>query len=292
MSLLRRERLPVLVFSLAVLGCGGESPGKKAVNGLLLSREARFGGSRSIGINPLSDLNSKTRQEVYDLRKEFVRRHLDIASPGYEPSRVFESIEDGKPWWGFAGLDHFGPGPKSSEGLSTQSRFINNPYLLVGLSERFMLWNILGASGEDAPRLMPTSLEWRSDAARATARYEVRPYFDFLARATNGFERELALIGYNARDFGLNYIWVDAAKSRNVAWQSDGVHAVQIPQYIHCGGSCGNPSTCCNNMSPSPSKNFRFVVKDFPAAVHVSLWREKPYSTDERADMTFVIEMN
>lgn len=281
-----------IAFLITACGCSRSSPDKKKENRLLLLSESKFGGSRPIGINPLSDLNFKTRREMYELRKEFVRQHPDIAASDYEPSRVFESIEDGKPWWGFAGWDHFGPGAKSNEGHSTQSRYINNPYLLVGLSENFILWKILGAGGEDAPHLLPTSLEWRSDTAQATVRYEVRSYFDFLDRVTHGFGHELQLIGYNARDFGLNYLWVDAEKSSNITWQSDGVHAVQIPQYIHCGGSCGNPTSCCNNMSPSPSKNFRFVVKQLPAKVHVTLWREKPYSNDERPDMTFVIEMN
>lgn len=283
---MRFHTLAVLIIA---CGCGRNSSEKKA-NHLQLLGESRFGGPRLIEVNPLSSLDFKTRREIYELRKEFVRLHPDIAAD-YEPSRVFESIEDGKPWWGFAGWDHFGPGARSNEGLSTQSRYINNPYLLVGLSEHFILWNILGAGGEDAPRLLPASIEWRSDMAQAAARYEVRGYFDFLDRVTHGFGHELQLIGYNARDFDLNYLWVDGERSSNIAWQSDGVHAVQIPQYIHCGGSCGKPETCCNNMSPAPSKNFRFVVKDLPAKIHVALWREKPYSTDERPDMAFVIEM-
>lgn len=194
-------------FLAVVCGCGRDSTDKihggsaARMNRLLLAGEAKFGGSRSIEINPLMDLNLKTRQEIFDLRKEFVRQRPELAAD-YEPSRVFESIADRKPWWGFSGWDHYGPGGKSSEGLSTYSRYINNPYLLIGLSEHFILWNILGANGEDAPRLVPTSLEWRSDSAQATARYEVRTYFDFLSRVTHGFDRELELIGYNARDFG------------------------------------------------------------------------------------------
>ena len=146
--------------------------------------------------------------------------------------------------------------------------------------------------GEDPPRLAPAALEWRGDAAQATAKYDVGSYFAFLSRLNPGLERELALIAYNARDFGLNYLWVDAGQSKNIDWRSENVHAVQIPQYIHCGGSCGKPSTCCNNMSPTPSKNFTFSVRALPAKVHISLWREKPYTNDEQPDMTFIIEMN
>ena len=289
-------RLGFALLAIMMCGCEGEPLSKKRArptsNHLYLKGEAKFGGFRSVGINPPSDLNGKARRDLYGLRKEFVLRHPDLAAADYEPSRVFESIEDGKPWWGFGGWDHHGPGAKSNEGISTHSRFINNPFLLVGLSEHYILWNLLGVNGEDPPHLLPSSLEWRSDSAQAAARYEVGKYFDFLSRTASGFDRELELIGYNARDFGLNYLWVDGANSKNIAWQSDSVHAIQIPQYIHCGGSCGNPASCCNNMSPAPSRNFRFTVKDLPAKISMKLWFEKPYSYGDHPDMTFVLELH
>ena len=279
-------------MGLATCGCSRSSGGSAAkTNRLMLGREAKFGGPHLIAINPLANFNFKPRQELLDLRKEFVHQHPELAAPDYEPSSVFELLEDKKPWWGLSGYDHYGPGARSIEGLSAHSQYFDNPYLLIGLQESFILWDILGAGGESPPHISPASLEWRSDSARATARYEVGDYFAFLSRASPGSDRELALVGYNAVDFGFRYLWVNVEKSTNIEWPSDSRYAFRIPQYIHCGPSCGYPGGC-NNMSPAQAKNLRFVVKDLPAKILMSLWRDKPLSNDERPDMIFEIEMH
>jgi len=234
------------------------------------------------------ELNFKSREEIFALRKGFVQEHPDLVRSVYEPSEPFAAIESSRPWWGTVGLDHYWVGPRSIEGPSDQSRFLANPFLLVALREHYALANVLPPD-VDAPRLLPDKIEWNAAAATATARYAVRPYFDFLSRY-GGYEWILELIAYNARDFGYDYIAVDREGSRGVDWQSPTGKPLKIVQMIHCGGSCGYPGGC-NNMSPTPSANMLVKIKDLPATLRVKLWREKADFADEKADMTFVIEM-
>ena len=86
-------------------------------------------GDRVIPVNGTTALSYKSKQEVFEARKKYVSESL-FAYPGYEPSdKVFGQIEDGKPWISISmGRKN---GISETDGLSEESRFINNPSLLV-----------------------------------------------------------------------------------------------------------------------------------------------------------------
>jgi len=86
--------------------------------------------------------------------------------------------------------------------------------------------------------------------------------------------QNFSLIAYNARDFGFPFMYLDPKNSLNlVPWKSP--DALEIPQMIHCGGSCGYPGGC-NNMSPHRVELDNNRLTRLPARAYLRLWRERP----------------
>jgi hypothetical protein len=239
-----------------------------------------------IAIQPPAELDFKSKAEVLAWREEAVRRYPDLLAGDYKPAEsIFGQIEDGLPWWGLAGYFYYGPGGKSIEGLSEESRFLLNPYLLVGV-DLYHNWQSLpereitrSGFALDCP---PTQLRWQPSAARAEAVYEAR----CVARTNS---RLFDLIAYNARDMNLNYIYVSYADSHSISKPNPPSAPYAIPQYIHRGGSCGYPGGC-NNMSPPTPEIDALEITGFPAEAVIRLWTRKPASVEQTPDMVFVIQ--
>lgn len=246
----------------------------------------------NLEINPLLEFDFKTRAEMYDIRKKYVGQYSQLGPKNYRPSdAVFGQIEDNKPWWGMEGQFFYGPGEKSIVGLSEESRFIVNPYLLVGLDEghAFVISD---------PRLtpkafypIPKELMWKKSCPCAKVIYNINKYWrdSSVYNYHSATEKRLDLIAYNARDLGYSYFYLVPDKSHSIVSGNKTTQAVPINFFIHKGGSCGYPEGC-NNMSPDDS-NFRFNIEKLPARLHIKLWRSQPKDVKQNPDMIFIIDL-
>src|SRR5262249_2777164 len=117
---------------------------------------------------------------------------------------VFRRIESGKPWWGLVGLAFHGNGKRSIDGDSGESRFVENPYLLVGARE---VWANIVPDKKSARPIYPRPQLLAFDAAgrRGWVRYDVTSFYR--EGEPLGYrephDRSLCLTGYNAVDLGL-----------------------------------------------------------------------------------------
>lgn len=248
--------------------------------------------SLDVKINPMIELDFKTKAEIYELRKKHVLQYPQLIKGDYQPSEeVFGGIEDGRPWWGMLGFCYYGNGERSIEGLSVHSRFIVNPYLLVGLDEG---WAYRVKDKKLKPKAIyprPTKLIWEEHRSWAKVTYDVKRFwkearkYGFIRAKEHTFD----LIAYNARDLGFSYLYVDTEESKNIVSLNKEDEALFIPFMIHLGGSCGYPGGC-NNMSPD-APEFVIKVKRLPAQAYIKLWRSKPETTRQTPDMVFIIEM-
>ena len=256
-------------------------------NQLLLGSSAQVHGLHSIQIHPSIKLDFMSRHEVFALRKQYVSEHPLVLLP-YEPSpAVFGGIEDNKPWWGLYGLLYYGPGEKGIEGPSEESRFLINPYLLMGVRECNALITTYTPDGSDSFYPQATELSWNADESLATAKFQVSGYRAHLDKIdARGDRQALYWTDYNARDFGLNYFYVEPANSTNL---NLGASLLETRQFLHRGGSCGYPGGC-NNMSPH-EEQLIFSVPHLPAKAYIKLWQKRPSSVSDSADMAFLIEM-
>ena len=233
--------------------------------------------------SPIS-LNFKSRDEVLRLRTEKIMRNRQLLTSPYVPTpAVFGQIADGAPWWGNEGIFYHGPGPHSIEGHSLQSRYLLNPFLLVA-PEFHDDWQFQGTATEASPLppyCAPQDLRWRTQDAYAEVTYAASC---IAMRQMKKFD----LVAFNASDFGLKYIFVSYAESKNVTKQNAPTNAYRNPQLIHKGGSCGYPGGC-NNMSPTTPAIDGIQLLGLPAFIMVYLWKEQPNSVSQAPDMRFVI---
>lgn len=250
--------------------------------------------TQTIIINPMGNFNFLKKQEIFDKRKQYIFQYPELANSDYQvSSEVFGRIEGGRPWWGIMGRSYYGDGKKSIEGVSVESLFIANPYLLVGLSDGAG-FNVVGLSKlwlkpkEAFP--LPTKLIWAKDRSWAKVTYDVTGYFKFTERMRDeDFLRSILwLHAANARDLGFGYLYVDESASKNIESLNSKKEAVPIPFFYHNAGSCGYPGGC-NNISPI-APDFDIKINVIPAFIYIKLWKNAPAAASQPADMTYIIE--
>jgi len=242
-----------------------------------------------IPINPMIELDFMTKAQVLALRRKYIAAYPGLAPSDYKPQEaVFGQITDNRPWWGILGISYYGNGKSSIEGPSEESRFICNPYLLVGLTE-VNAHIVRGSSLAARPIYpVPVSLTWYGRKS-AQATYDTGEYWRLQReyRYSDAGKKDFYISAYNARDLGFNYIFIDQDRSRNLILAKPMADPGPITQFIHCGGSCGYPQGC-NNMSPHQDE-LLIAVKAVPALVHFKLWRKQPKNARAQADMDFAI---
>jgi hypothetical protein len=257
-----------------------------------------------VPINPLGDLNLKSKQEIFLWRREILYRSPTLMSGPYEPdSYVFHSLEDHRPWWGVIGAFVWGAGERSIEGPAEESRFILNPLLLVGANPNCaLIWKTdkLNQAELADPSFpfcwLPKSLKWYPSQALVQATYDVSEFNQRLKARNSKLNADPAqinrfgLIAYNARDFGFKYIYLDVKKSMNVGSDEKDEGAVEITQLIHCGNSCQYPGGC-NNMSPAIPQIDHFRFTDLPARSFIRLWYQKPENVLQKPDLTYLLDL-
>ncbi len=260
-----------------------------------------------ISINRPTNLNFLSKAQVLAKRKQIVQQESKLLSKEYLPdSDIFGHIEDNRPWWGMYGTYIWGTGQRSIEGPSEESRFLLNPFLLVGANPgTALIWKPNKITDNDLkdPNFplcwLPNSLVWYPSQALAEVGYPVSNFNQELQHRRNQlrFNPDLVklnlfgLIAYNAWDFGFHYIYLDTAKSINIVNLNNCTHPVLIKQLIHCGNSSKYPGGC-NNMSPAMPEIDRFGFTALPARACVYLWHNQPLSISQKPDFTFYLDFN
>lgn len=312
-SPLRRFRVvagpAICIFLTVLLTLGAKNnPGQRPLispnaqsNLLAVSSQAKV-KLLNLAINPASELDFKSKNEILELRRSAVFQHPELLAYKYEPdSQVFGRIVDGKPWWGLEGQLFYDSGPRSIEGLSEESRFLNNPFLLAAADmvlDGYTYDKGNYSSNADLARTalprfcQPDSIYFYPPQAREDVTYNVSRFLKESARIVE-LPKQLSsakfdIVAYNARDFGYNYLAIMPQYSRNISITHD--HPVAINQFIHCGNSCGYPGGC-NNMSPYNKDLFDLTLGAVPAQAVIFLWK-KPPSQSQMNRYDFMVVLN
>ncbi|MEZ4535682.1 MAG: hypothetical protein R3D26_11895 [Cyanobacteriota/Melainabacteria group bacterium] len=277
---------------------------------LVSANELRLGKSVAdevveIPLQPMLELDYLSRESVLNMRKKLVDEKNSLLARPYSPeSVIFSQIVSGKPWWGIIGCSVYGQGQRSIEGLSEESRFLLNPYLLVGVSSwSNEIWDLDKIQRNPKVLLQPdfpycwqpSILRYYPARSALQVAYEVSSYNQALTKFKNYLKPgevvdRFNLVAYNARDFGFNYLYVPVEECKNIENAEKVAAPVQIVQFIHCGGSSGYNGGC-NNMSPLQKEINEFYVKALPATVKVKLWRSHPGNISRDPDCTVFIEL-
>ena len=252
----------------------------------------------SFPINPPRELNFLDKDEIFRVRNQMISEYPIFFSGDYqaETSSVFRQIKGGKPWWGLRGLICYGPGELAIDGESDESRFIDNPFLLVSMEEAHAL--VLMDEKGDCPLSYSEPIDISFDKDRMTF---------FVDYNNSAHEQTLAMIaksnhyrepnmhysfnGRNAIDFGVPYVYaMEVSNLHFVNGRNIGNTVYRFRDFIHVGGSCGYPGGC-NNGSPNQPET-EFQIDRYPASITFKLWRKQPSSPDEPADLTYEMRIN
>jgi hypothetical protein len=271
-------------------------------NELAVGRQAKVYTPLVVPLNKPVNLSFKLRDEILQMREEVVNQVPQLLAGEYHPSdTVFEHIQDRRPWQGLAGESVFGPGEKSITGPSEETRFLLNPYLLIGLdSATNRIWNPEKFNDNelndpDFPFYwQPETIRYEPKLARAQVIYNVTAYNKKILASGKLLQPiyvpYFMLVGYNARDFGLEYARIDEQQSYNINNKYPAKHAIHITHFIHCGTSCGFPGGC-NNMSPYINELDHFSYEKLPARLVVDLYKNDPSSPETPPDFIEVIDL-
>ncbi len=256
----------------------------------------------NIPLNEPGDLNYRTKSDILSARVKLVERFPGLLASPYTPSNIFDAIEDNRPWWGMHGAFIWGPGQRSIEGAAEESRFLMNPYLLVGAnSGTCLIWDTdkitdFDLNDRSFPYCwLPQSLYFYPAQGLMQATYNVSNFNQQLANHGGlltvpvSDTIKFGLIAYNAADFGYKYIYLDLSKSLNITAPMKIDRPVLIKQIIHCGGTCQIPGGC-NNMSPAQPEIDEFHCTALPARANIRLWKEQPANKDIRPDLSVYLD--
>ena len=273
-------------------------------NNNILSVGKRARTAARVDIQPVLpvSLNYLSRDEILARRESVVRKYPLLMSSSYTPFHpVFGAIEDGKPWWGLAGAAVYDAGEHSLDGLAEESRFIMNPFMLVGANSGSTgIWKRAAITSKESldPTFpffwLPESICIDPSKSFGKVTYNVSLYQRQILSSGKlkapGRVKRFSLVAYNARDLGYNYIYFNQDRSVNVLNDNRSCEPVFIRQMLHCGNTCGCRSTCCNNMSPFMPEIDRLRLSGLPARAVVYLWKDEPRDPSKDPDMVFFLE--
>ncbi len=243
-----------------------------------------------IPIKSSAEFDFKSKSHIFSLRTSEVKRYPQLTVDNYEPDpAVFEMIVDGKPWWGLWGLFFYGQGSSSIDGLSEESRWILNPFLLAhpefyGLSIWGDLkWNEKSISETDFKNAQfplypkPKSLYWQPVKSKAEVVYDLKRFLQavnpYLISPLNISHVDMDLSLCNARDLGLPWAYISLKNSKNIKQQKHNSKPFKIRGFIHVGNSCKIKGGC-NNVSPYYEDVSHIQITALPALLQVHLWSE------------------
>lgn len=267
-------------------------------NELAIGKLAKTSNVIEIPIVPTADLNFKPRAEILAMRQKEVMKYAYLLTSYYSPSDdVFGQIADKLPWCGTQGEAYYGAGMNSIRGLAVQSRYILNPFLLAAVRstpdlprQKVTETDLIYKTYPDA--FPADGLRWWPKQGKAEVTYQIsslKSQMCSLFGAGNWqFNGKLGLELINARDLGLNYVYIPPTWACNMKLGSPMRGIMKIPQLIRCEESCGFPGGC-NNMSPPTPWLDEVTVTSLPARVVLMMWKNQPTTGREPTDMIFTI---
>lgn len=242
-----------------------------------------------ISVIPPNFYNDKTKEEILEVRKEFVKISI-FKDIDYTPSEyALGQIESNKPWisTNVCNVD----GHANIDGESEESRFLNNPSVLVAFDfpYRFDISADKPECTDYKNNLMPVKIEYEESEKTLTVKFED---LSFETPKNKNYLYQLKAI--NAVDFGYKYAYIDKTKSdfseylyfteeNNITNQ-----ITELKDYIHLGNSCGVEGGCNNGSPNQPMLQFKlFPYENRPnkdTVIYIKFWKAMPQNSNASPD--------
>ena len=247
----------------------------------------------NIILTPMENFSGLSKARILEKRMDAMRKSLIFSQMDYSPSTSVYQITDGSPWISANGALHWSKSSNEEKinGVSRDSIGILNPELLyfVSLSEN-----------EDAENsdfhvlykdfdFVPYNVKYNPSAKTITAHIKNEKK-NFRNRSTT--YQPICLADSNAHDLGYKYAYMDSYE--NIGFYSESPYKnntlasgiKEITGYYTHGNACGI-SGGCNNYAPYWQYYNYFFIYDFPAKIHIKLWKNRPSSVGQEADINY-----
>jgi len=234
--------------------------------------------SGNIKINGLSNYNSVSKNQIYNFRKYYVNKTI-FNDRNYTPTEeIFGGIKENHKWVGIEAYSCIGANTLAYKSMSKESKFINNPSILVGIDYASYPKNYMHCN--EQYYLLPNHMNFSKDDNTFYLTYII---------PDQQRERLFKLVGLNARDLGFKYGY--CRKSNNISFvnQLDNIskNIYEFKDAIRIDSSCGVSGGCNNNISYQ--EELFFNIDSSPATFELKLWKEKPESISNKSDINFTI---
>ncbi|MBQ4647373.1 MAG: hypothetical protein IJB79_08495 [Candidatus Gastranaerophilales bacterium] len=240
--------------------------------------------TKEIYLSPMSELSGLSNAQILDERKRHVRKSIVFSDlENYYPNPSVYKMKDGLPWISAYEIVKNGLESKElSKGISRHSMMINNPELLLGFIIPDYSFKNKDIEPSDVDYFYPKKITWNEKTKT------IKAYFDYSGFIQKrGYMRiEFYPDDTNARDLG--YDWIHCDEIQNAFFKSsDNIskRIYQLKGYYHRGYSCGIEGGC-NNYSPNQPE-IVFFVTSRSAVLKFKLWKQKPFSKYQKADINY-----
>ena len=240
-----------------------------------------------IMLRPMSELSYLPVSDILNKRVEYVNSSIIFGNQDYQPSPEVFEIEDGLPWISAEQITKYGTdnNPDIGIGDSRHSLSINNPELMFVFLMCDYSRSRDSKYASEADYMLPYKMYWDKANKIISVKFKITPFFKqnpFFHGITTQLEDT------NARDLG--YKWAYCDKYEKIKFKEKGnnisTDVYELQGYYHKGFACGLESGC-NNYSPNqPPLHLAIYGKGF---ISIKLWKEKPASKDDKADLTYLM---
>lgn len=253
----------------------------RAINSSTNEKKTDSNEEIEIEIVPMRKLSGMSREEILTLRKYAVQNSIfDIKR--YNPNPDVYQVESGLPWIGAYEISCNGAEGNSNigNGASRESVGILNPAMMFYLNINSATFSRRNYCSE-IDYLIPHRMTYNPVDNTIRAYINFRDYY-----AKNKMYHSNYLTDTNARDLGYNYSHMD--KLENIRFKHEtnlSNSIVDTRGYYHRGYACGLPAGCNNNSPYVPE--YEFILTDNTASFNVKLWKTRPLSIHQKADLNY-----
>lgn len=251
--------------------------------------------SKSLKINPVSEYNFLTKEEIYKIREEYIKDSIFYRNDYAPNEEVFGQIVDRKPWVNMFNChedNYEGDYSYRIKGDSKLSIYINNPSVLVGLIPQFSIYKnkeTINYCKDEYAKFIPYSLKYDKKNNLITVKYKVGKDFTKLQLyfKERNIPFRMQLCGINAKDLGYSYVYSPFVENIQMVETDNNItkNVSRFEDFIHLGGSCKYEGGC-NNISPMQNDK-AFSIIFLPAQIDLKLWKQEPKNKRQIADINY-----
>ena len=248
-----------------------------------------------IQVNQARELDSLNTKQIFKIRESMLKEYPILKQEKEDSSKIaaFYLMKHKSPWVGVKGsMCYGGNSSLITEGVSAESRFIDNPFALIGIEENNTL-NLLKNKGNcPSSYFYLKKLSYDDETKTFDAIYNISDHIKNIKK----FSIKKSLIvgtsfnGLNAHAFNINY--AKAVKMRNIVFETTpniSTNVFKFKDYIFFSTTCKYRNGC--NISRSYQAQLSFKTTKLPADITFHLWRLDPLGIETEPDIIFNIHI-